>query len=49
MAFSDQEKVRRLFLIYLEKYVSLTEISGKPNELLENCLKKMINLDPYNI
>lgn len=44
-----QEVIRKLFLSYLEKYIALTKGTGKANDLVEKCLQKMIQLDPYHL
>lgn len=48
-SLATREMVRRLFLSYLERYISLEKSMGKSSDLIEVCLQRMIQLDPYKI
>jgi two-component SAPR family response regulator len=49
--FYEQQKIKENLMVYLKKYV-LTFINSndiqKTSTLLENCLEKMLQIDPYN-
>jgi two-component SAPR family response regulator len=49
--FYEQQKIKEKLMAYLKKYVlTLTDSNDiqKTNTLLENCLEKMLQIDPYN-
>ena len=47
-ALYEQQKLRQSFLKYLEKYLSIARQENKLTSYIENCLVKMLQLDPYN-
>lgn len=47
-AFSKQETIKGLLLLRLEEFVSTNNDFENQRNLIEVCLKKMIQLEPYN-
>ncbi|MBA4538138.1 response regulator [Bacillus aquiflavi] len=47
-AFDKQERIKQIFLTYLEDYVTQMIDHQKHSHLIISCLEKMIQLEPYN-
>jgi len=47
-AFQFQDKICKEMLKYLKKYVLLYQIHENPPALVEDCLEKLLQIDPYN-
>lgn len=47
-AIQEQKKVKQLFLRYLQQFLDTTDVSMQSDYLVEVCLDKILQLDPYN-
>jgi len=47
-SYQFQDKIRREMIRYLEKFVLLYRTYENPPTLMEDCLEKMLQIDPYN-
>lgn len=45
---SEQQKIKKTFLKYLENYITIIQKDPKQHHLFELCIEKMIQLEPYN-
>lgn len=44
----EQQRIKKAFLQYLEKYIASIQKVPKQHHLFELCIEKMIQLEPYN-